>query len=303
LVQFPSLNAFRVFETVARKGSFKLAADDLYVTQSAVSQQVKQLEEQLGQKLFIRQPGRLILTASGEVLLPAVSQAFGLIGDALEKIDIGNRIIRIYASTSFATRWLIPRFASFESQFPTINIRVNVGDKPDLSVDMIDLEIAYSFGSLSRDNAIPLMDEWVLPVCAPHHPAASSPNSEALMQHRLLLNSPDGKDWRLWARENSIEPDFDIAFKRAMKLSTDAAAIELALSGFGVALVNLHYAINHLEEKRLVPALYIRPLKLGTHYLCVHSPLEAVSRMMCDWLSVQAKESFNRIGLYIDPRG
>lgn len=295
MVQLPHLNALRTFEVVARRGSFKAASDELCVTQSAVSQQVKNLEEHMGRKLFIRQPGKLVLTAAAERLLPAIQKAIHLIGDALEDISAGHRGVRVYASTSFALRWLMPRLVSLETKQPNITAQISVGDKADLSVEMIDLEIVYSIAPVAEQDALHLLDEWVIPVCSPYYRSEKLYDCSTLTDMHLLLNSPDGKDWRLWSRANDLESDFERASKTATRLSTDTSAIELALSGFGVALVYLHYAARHINEGRLVPASSQAPQRLGAHYVIGHTPPNPTLRLVLKWLQDEASNSHGLI--------
>ncbi|MBH0619385.1 hypothetical protein I3A86_25165, partial [Salmonella enterica] len=138
----------------------------------------------------------------------------------------------------------------------------------------------------------PLMHEWLLPVCSPGHLSREKAEFASLAGCRLLLNAPDGRDWKLWARELPYPlSGLDDGLKAAMRLPPDPAAIEMALAGFGVALANVHYIQKPLRDGALVPAIAIGPIKLGAHYVFRHAPQKPAVRVFVKWVRAAASAS------------
>lgn len=268
--RLPPLNVLRTFEAVARLSSFKLAAEELYVTQSAVSQQIKTLEEHFGVRLFIRHSKGIELTENAVQFLPAVTQAFDILRTAAAGIDRKQQNISVSTSTSFAISWLMLRFMIFEQDNPDISIYINAAPK-GIGVNALsryDLEVCYCINDDDLDPELVLLKEWLLPVCSPEYKNQSAPTLATVVDMRLLLNSPEASDWKPWLAAHGFKNSkIKSSLTKAIALPTDASAIEMAIGGYGIALANLHYVSDRLEAGLVVPAFDVDAFAMGTHYM------------------------------------
>ncbi|EPJ53935.1 MAG: hypothetical protein OFPI_08630 [Osedax symbiont Rs2] len=303
--RIPPLNSIRAFEAVAKRLSFKHAAEDLFVTQSAVSQQIKLLEEHFGFSLFLRNTKGLTLTEEGEKILPAIAQAFEIILDAVSEVSKTTKEISISTSTSFAMSWMMPRFHQFESEHPNITVQMSAGSQENNVPKYYDLEILYSTTPLEREGTEPLLEEWMIPVCSAKYLNNGLFDVHDLAKQRLLLNSPTASDWKTWAKMMHIDSNsFAGAINSAMKLPTDFAAIEMAIAGYGIALTNVHYISDKLNNGLLVPATKVQPVMLGAHYLSRKKNLSKhASELLIEWFLMTAQKSAHEINLAIDKLG
>lgn len=253
--KLPSLNALRAFEASARHESFTLAAQELCVTQGAVSHQVKSLESELGVILFERQSNQLRLSAVG-------SRYLCVIGDALDRIEAGTRHLRqgqdkktlvISASPNFAAKWLVARLGQFSALHPAQNIRLDLSSHhSDFATEEISLAIRYGEGAWPGLHSIQLGSEFFVPVCAP-----SITNADAQFDQYPLLHVEDRNTWKEWfaryeqARNSSTR---DIVFNQ------ESAAIDAAVAGQGTALARATLVVHDLMQQRLhVPRFCILP--------------------------------------------
>jgi DNA-binding transcriptional LysR family regulator len=204
----PSLDLLRGFEAAARNLSFTRAAGELFVTQSAVSRQVKTIEDHLGAALFVRRHRALQLTEAGHDLYRATAQALRQISDATTRIRQrgAGRTLTVTATIGFASLWLIPRLADFRSRRPDIDIRISANNKMlDLEREGIEVAIRYCMPKAAPDGAIKLFGEVVLPVYSPKLVTRAAPlaTPEDLRHHVLLhYERPDGVtpwlSWTVW---------------------------------------------------------------------------------------------------------
>src|SRR5215471_6506183 len=203
----PSLDLLRGFEAAARHLNFTRAADELFITQSAVSRQIKTLEDRLGVALFVRQAKGLRLTEAGSQLYHAVSSALRQVNDAMEGLSRRTRssLITVTSTLGFCALWLIPRLGQFNKLFPGIEVRIAASDRIlNLDRERIDLSIRYSPPHSAPQTATWLFDEQLMPVCSPALLAAPErPLSELkdLRHHTLLhLDDPDNPSpWLSWS--------------------------------------------------------------------------------------------------------
>lgn len=227
------LNALRAFEASARHLSFTRAAAELYVTQAAVSHQVKALEARLGVVLFRRLPRGLVLTDEGQALLPVVGDSFDRIGRALQRFDAGavREVLTVGVVGTFAVRWLLPRLESFREAHPLIELRLLThNNKVDLAAEGLDMAIRFGDGAWHGVRAEEILAAPVTPVCTPRlatrlehpHDLASVP----------LLRSYRSHEWPAWFAAAGAEaprvtgPVFDSL----------SLMIQAAVQGAGVAL-------------------------------------------------------------------
>ena len=262
--RLPPLHSLRTFEAAGRLGSFTKATDELHVTQSAVSRQIRLLEEDLGVTLFRRSHRKVRLTAEGARLLPVLTEAFAAVVETLERLRAPQRDVKIKVPPSFAIRWLIPRLDHFQAAEPGIQVRLTCGvAEVKLGKEPFDMGIVYvRHGEPGRKGDLLLTDR-VIPVAAPryleHAPPLRRPAD--LRRHVLLLTNPSGWDWRRWGRAFDVD---DLPPDDGLQLELIEAAIQAARSGQGVALVGAPFVAGELASGRLVAPLDVPPLEIGS---------------------------------------
>ncbi|MDB5945657.1 MAG: transcriptional regulator, LysR family, partial [Ramlibacter sp.] len=254
----PPLDLLRSFEAAARHLSFTLAGRELFLTQSAVSRQIQQVEAALGVPLFERRHRALALTAAGYVLQRAVSDALARLRDATALIRSATqpRQVAMTCTPGFASFWLIPRLARFTGDHPAVDVRISA------TVDLLDLarspvDLAVRFCSSREGEGPPLFEEAVVPVCSPTlarnkvHPLRKPAD---LAHHTLLaVDTPQGTapmvDWEPWIQVMGLR---EVRMKNTVRFTQYADAIAAAVAGQGVAIGRLPLLAQLIRQKRLV---------------------------------------------------
>lgn len=252
-----SLKAVQAFEAAARLSSFALAAEELFVTPSAVSHQVKLLEEQFGVRLFHRVHRAVVLTDAGRIYAEEVSAAFAKIEMATRELGrtAKSDVLTVHSTPSFATQWLMPRLARFSALEPDIDVRLNASYPPqaDLLVQGVDIDIRYGMKRLqpSGTMVLPFPTETIVPLCAPALANGPDPITapEDLLRHTLIHSEVCLVSWRDWARQHR-KVSLDIS--RGPRFDRSFMAISAAVDGLGVCLESLLLAQRELETGRLV---------------------------------------------------
>ena len=247
----PPLNGLRAFEAAARHESFTRAADELGVTQTAISHQIRKLEDMLGQRLFLRSPGAVRLTPAAEGYLAAVHDAFDQLRHATAKLrgTDARRVLRLSTTPSFATKWLMPRLAAFQDAHPEIAVEVATSmDLVDFRRDEVDLAIRYGRGAWPGLRADWLLAEDILPVCAPAM-LAELDNPAKLAGQRLIAVSTFRDEWALWLTAAGLPPHWA---DRALVFDMPILAIQAAIDGMGVAITHTPLVEADLAAGRLV---------------------------------------------------
>ncbi len=253
--RLPSLTALRVFEAAARHLSFTLAAQELCVTQSAVSHQIRALEEELGYPLFVRMPRQVLLTEEGQILSRATS-------GALEKLDhtLAALLHRqeqgwltISASPSFAVKWLVPRLDDFRRHHPELELRIAATDRlVDPRREPVDLCVRYGEGCYAGLDVSLLVTDEVFPVCSPSLlPLPSSPQDLTrcrLLHDEMFPDHPMRPDWQRWAALAGV----DLSGAASARFSHASMALEAAAAGQGVALGRSSLVAEDLASGRLL---------------------------------------------------
>jgi LysR family transcriptional regulator, glycine cleavage system transcriptional activator len=245
--QLPPLTALRAFEAAARHLSFKHAAAELSLTPTAISHQIRQLEEQLGVRLFVRGARRVDLTPAGQSLFPALRDGLDAMARAVQTVRPGTRPRALVLSTTmaFASRWLLPRLARFAASQPGIALYLHTSDEPvDVQGGAAQLAIRYGPGSYPGLNCVPLLPSRFAPVCAP---GLRVRDATDLAQVSLI-----GFDW---FRRDAATPDWPLWFERAgcapvsrqLQFSDEVHAIQAAIAGQGAALINLALVADELR--------------------------------------------------------
>jgi LysR family glycine cleavage system transcriptional activator len=263
--RLPPLGALRAFEAAARYESFAKAADELAVTPAAVSQQIRQLEADLGVTLFRRLPRGLVLTQAGRSALPELGHAFAHLSRAVEGLRGGSLVgpLTVSVIPSFAGRWLVPRLGRFVAAYPEIEITVRSELRNvDFAREDVDVGIRYGKGIYPGLDTRPLLTEQVFPVCAPSLLAGERPlrKLDDLRHHTLLHDRQLSSDepslyWRTWLRDFGVEgwdQDRGPGFTEAMTMLTACER------GLGVALGRGGLCAEELANGRLV-----RPFQEG----------------------------------------
>lgn len=250
----PPLPQLRSFEAAARRGSFKLAADELHVTPSAISHAVQSLEDYLGVRLFHRQTRKLVMTDAARQYLPTLRLAFDKIAEASEVVMAQGKgdILTVAAAPNFARMWLLSRLESFMEANPHVELRILATMEPfDLLYREADIAIIYGDGNWPGYDVIQLHREQVVPVCSPALLEADPPlrKPEDLARHKLIHSEVRLTSWAIWLKGNGIK---GVDALHGLRFNRASLAIDAALNGLGVALEGLTAASRYLEEGRLV---------------------------------------------------
>ncbi|PIS99911.1 transcriptional regulator [Bradyrhizobium nitroreducens] len=254
--RLPSLNGLRAFEAAARHLSFTLAASELNVTQTAISHQIRRLEEELGIRLFIRQNRALALTPEARDYLPGVRAAFNdlrLATDRLLRKD-DDKVLTVSTLASLAAKWLLPRLTDFQEQHPGIDVRITTSTSlVDFQRDNVDAAIRYGRGQWPGLRADWLMADELFPVCSPSLLRGDKPlrRPEDLRNHPLLHTSnANSDDWRLWLTAAGLPAD--IARHPGITFDMIFMTIQAAIDGIGVAMGRTSYVQDDIAKGRLV---------------------------------------------------
>ena len=254
--RLPSLNGLRAFEAAARHLSFTQAASELNVTQTAISHQIKRLEEELGIRLFVRQNRALTLTPQAQDYLPGIRAAFNdlrLATDRLLRKD-DDHVLTVSTLASLAAKWLLPRLSAFQEAHPGIDVRITTSaNLVDFQRDDVDVAIRYGRGQWAGLRADWLMADELFPVCSPELLKGGKPLKcpEDLRDHVLLHTTNfNSDDWRLWLTAAGLPADFS----RQPGVTFDLVfmTVQAAIDGLGVAMGRSAYVEDDIAKGRLV---------------------------------------------------
>ncbi|MGH6926718.1 MAG: LysR substrate-binding domain-containing protein [Dongiaceae bacterium] len=295
-MRLPPLNALRAFEAAARHGSFVHAAQELHVTQGAVSRHVKLLEEHLNVVLFRRLPRGLELTAAAHRLLPKISASFEMIMDAANEATGATCELKVIAPATLANRWLMPRLARFKQLHAELQISVGLlrSSWDEFYRGSFDIAI-----SCPGDDKIPTEMESVLirrerltPVCAPSLLEGGRPLKipRDLKHHALLHPNPDPYDWRKWLDRTGLSGEID--YRKGQFYETMEMAIQAAVGGLGVTIADLYLVREELSAGSLVaPFDFVMGDDTGYSILCRRGrSAEPAVAAFRDWLISEAKK-------------
>jgi LysR family transcriptional regulator, glycine cleavage system transcriptional activator len=281
----PPLNALRAFEAAARSESFRLAAEELSITQSAVSHQIANLEKHLGKALFQRAGRNAELTVAGQAFYPFVKEAF-------EKISEGSKLISrpspqeltVQVYITMAARWMMPRLHSLQKHCPDLMVRFNASqldwefDPQNADVGIICTERADRPGL----DYIPLFEASLIVVCSPNlFPGGADVGK--LVQQTLLEVYPPNTNWQVWLNEAGIAKNRAAA---TIRFDSYLLAMEAAADGQGVAIVPHFLAAPDLASGRLVQPVPLSVKQPETWYLVARKGKfqEPAAARFRDWL-------------------
>jgi LysR family glycine cleavage system transcriptional activator len=289
----PSINGLRAFEASARHMSFTHAAAELSVTQTAISHQIRRLEDQLGLKLFIRQNRALVLTRDAETYLPAIRAAFDDLRRATGRLLRTEQDGRLTVSTtaSLATKWLVSRVAAFQDANPGLEVRITTSTHlVDFRRDDVDIAVRYGRGMWPGLRADWLTAERLFPVCSPDLLTGeySLHQPEDLAHHTLIHATGWRDDWSLWLTAAGLPQS--IAARRGLTFDLGFMAIQAAVEGLGVAMGHLHLVEADIAAGRLVAPFDMELPRDAGYYVvtpeaATNTPKIALFR---DWLIASA---------------
>jgi LysR family transcriptional regulator, glycine cleavage system transcriptional activator len=274
--RLPPLAALRAFEAAARHLSFTRAADELHVTQTAISHQIRTLEDLLGVKLFRRLPRGLVLTEEAQRYVPAVRDAFDRLDVATGELLAARTGGPVTASVlpSFAARWLVPRLGRFRTAHPEIDLRISASlHLVDFAREDVDLGIRMGRGHYPGLRVDRLFGESLMPVCAPALLQADRPlRRPEDLRHHVLLHEDDYTGWQLWLDLAGVTG----VDARHGPIFTDAGmVVQAAAEGQGVALGRLALAAWDLAAGRLIrPFDVSMPHDLAYYLACPEATAE-----------------------------
>lgn len=290
--KLPSLNALRAFVTAGRRLNLAVAARELFVTPSALSHQIRGLEESLGMALFIRKRQGLELTEAGQQLLPGLAEAFDRIGDTLARLQPAaeSNTLTVSMLSTFAMRWFIPRLAHFQQLHPEIEVRISTSvELVDFAREDVDCAIRSGRGQWPGTVAVRLFAERLAPVCSPKLLQASPLATPAdLAAHTLLHAKLRPDDWRIWLHAvgcSTLQPAHEQTFE------TRNFAIQAAIDGVGIAIIDPSLVADELQTGRLVQPFALTLPADSAYYLVTpanrpESPRLAAFR---NWLLAEAE--------------
>ena len=256
--RLPPLIALRVFEAAARHLSFRKAAEELFVTPGAVSQQIRLLEDHVGVELFHREGRREALTDAGQAALPALKSAFAQLNEAARLMRQPARRSRVTVSVapSFAAKWLLPRLEHFTAARPDIDVWVSADMAPvDFNSTDVDMAIRYGAGRYEGLNSEKLLEEAVLPVCSPGLMDAAPIRAPKDLVHHTLLHDTGPEldasvpDWSMWLKAHGVS---GVDSSRGPRFNQSSLVIEAAVAGRGVALAKRAIAEADIAAGKLV---------------------------------------------------
>ncbi len=289
--RLPPLNALKAFEAAARHESFTRAADELCVTQGAVSHQVKALEAELGLKLFNRQRQRLVITEAGRSYLATVRDALDRIADGTERLlrRQNTGVLTVSTSPNFAAKWLVHRLSRFAQEHPAIDLRVSASlHHIDFAREDIDVAIRHGDGNESGLHVTRLCAEELFPVCSPALLNGRRRLDPADLKAAVLLHVNDRQDWKKWLDAAGIN---DVDLSRGPILNQASMAIDAAVDGQGLALARTALAVWDLVAGRLVrPFRLALPVPYAYWIVCPKATAKLPKiAAFSDWLLAQAE--------------
>ena len=297
--KLPPLTALTAFEAAARLSSFTKAAEELGVTQAAVSRQIHLLEQEFGFPLFARLHRKVSLTEKGRTLSAATREAFKLITDTVAEItEVGGsrNDLTISATVAFSHFWLLPRISEFSRQHPAINLRIVTQDSlPNLEGEDLDVAIRFGNGMWADGHAEMLFEDEIFPVCSPDYARAAGPitTPRDLLPHSLISNETDNPMWMGWNQWLSACSVVVPKKTLGMRCSFYTEAIYATLNGQGIALGWWRLVDDLLNQNRLVRLTDASIKPTGAYFVVIptkRKPSEA-AMLFLHWLKIIGRQA------------
>jgi LysR family transcriptional regulator of beta-lactamase len=283
------LNALRAFEASARHLSFTRAALELHVTQAAVSQQVRMLEEQLGTTLFKRLPRGLGMTDESRALLPVLTDAFGRIEGVLKQFEGGHfhEVLTIGVVGTFAVGWLLPRLKSFRERHPFVELRMLTHNNlVDLAAEGLDFAIRFGDGTWPATHNVMLLDAPLTALCAPDIARRLSAPQD--LAKETLLRSYRTDEWIGWFSAAGLEP-WPV---NGPVFDSSRLMVEAAVQGAGIALAPPLMFTRELHAELLVSP-FDTEVRTGSYWLTwlKSKRMSAATELFRTWILAEAVDA------------
>ena len=302
----------RAFEAVARHLNFRAAAEEMALTQSAVSRQIQSLEEEVGVALFLRHTRAVELTGAGAMLLLSVQQTLPRIDATVRQIRhaAGRKSVSLTTFASFASMWLIPRLEAFQQHNPEMDIRIDASDTP-VDVELADVDVALRYGRASAmpAGALRMFGEQITPVISPWLLKSGPPlrKPEDLAQFTVIEAGDAHRthlEWLTWRRWLELQNVAGLQPKRWLYFNYAYQMVQAALTGQGVVLARLPLVAESLANGDLIEALPNRRMDSPLSYWLIVAPRAAQRpeiKAFCNWLMEQSAHTRETVGEVPDP--
>ncbi|KVF22175.1 LysR family transcriptional regulator [Burkholderia vietnamiensis] len=290
--KLPSANALFVFEAAARCGNFTRAAQELYVSQPAVSRMLSRMEEHLGVRLFERVHGGIELTENGRILYRKISEGLNGIEGAIREIEArstGVEPVTLSVSTAFTTHWLMPRMSRLNQAFPSVDLRFQlISGRIGGPLGDVDLGMRFVQEGEMRENSIPVMPEILLPVCNPAYQEKTHADDWHVHGDTVIVMDDEERGWhtRFSAFKHATRHAATV-----LSFNDYAIVLQAALLGQGLALGWVNVVMHWLAQRALVPG---EDELVTTDRMCCLAwassrPLRPIVAEVRDWLIAEMR--------------
>jgi len=279
--KIPNFVLLRAFEVAARLQSFTMAARELHLTQSAISHQIRELEDHFGKPLFLRKNRKVEPTAEGRRLLDSLSRVFDVIEAACNEVTLApnSQVLALHCSPSFAAKWLSPRLPEFIKANPDIAIRLTSGADP---IDLIrnqEIDMAISYQARQEGPgmiSLSLGEEKIVPMCSPTLIDSDLTVQELMSKLTLIESSLNNHTWEKWFEAHHLKNPSS----RKMAFDRAALSISAAVDGIGAVLESVRLAERELSRGELVELGQgvFKPTIDRTHFLSYRSNSKIVRK-------------------------
>ena len=294
MVEIPPLQAVKVFDAVARLMNFTKAANELNMTQSAVSYQIKLLESFIGAPLFLRQARGVALSEHGQAVAPLVRRALNDLGQAFQsaKTETENLLV-ISTLHTFASNWLAPRIGNFQMANPDIAVRLDVSQHlVDFERDRVDAAIRSGKGDWPGLRSHLIGGGNFTIVCSPaYYERIGRPKSPADLDDCIFIG-PRDEDWRIWFAAAGLQPPAALS-RPGVDVETQQMATVLAVAGHGLALAHPGFVAEEIKAGRLVQPFPLMA-STGISYFLVYPKVNRLPRktqLFRDWILAEAGQA------------
>jgi LysR family glycine cleavage system transcriptional activator len=292
----PPLDLIQGFEAAARSLSFTRAAEELFITQSAVSRQIRGLEDHLGVALFERRPRSLALTEKGRILHRAATEFLERLQETTDRLraDGGTPHLTVTTTGGFASLWLIPRLRTFTALHPDVDVRISASYKTvNLERSLVDVAVRYCKEEEAPEGAIHLFGEELFPICSPALQTEGPHPLRALadLEHHALLHMDEARDHMDWDTWLAAQGHGGLKPAASVRFDSYEQMIQAALSGQGVAM-GIGRLVSGLIDSGKLVAPFCKSVIGARSYFIIRSAITRTRphvQAFVDWLMEEAK--------------